>query len=195
MATSHTWQRPEAPTEWTRGFERSTAQPGKRGFDIVLSITGLVLGLPVMALCAAGVQLQSSGAVFCRTRCWGRGARAFDLMGLRTSDAAGRMTCAGRVMQWLGLDRLPRLVNVIRGEMSIVGPAPVPAGERDEASVRHLRRFELTPGMTGLRALGAFPGSTPGAYFSPDAAYRSHWSVWLDLTIVARTLMADGLDS
>jgi lipopolysaccharide/colanic/teichoic acid biosynthesis glycosyltransferase len=169
---------------------RGAVLPAKRVFDVVLSVTGLVLGLPLLALGAGAVQLQSRGAVFCRTRCWGCGGRGFELLRLRTADAAGRTTYAGCVLRRLGLDGLPQLVNVLRGEMSIVGSTPVPAGDRDEASVKHLRRFSVAPGMTGLWALGECEEAARGAFFSPDERYGSDWSVWLDIAIVARTLGA-----
>ncbi|HTX75777.1 MAG TPA: sugar transferase [Terracidiphilus sp.] len=199
MATSNSWYGADtqlAPEGWASGGARNTVLRAKRGFDIALSVTGLVLGLPVLALGAGAIQLQSRGPVLSRTRCWGRRARAFELLRLRTSDAEGRMTFAGRVLRRLGLDGLPQLVNVLRGEMSIVGPTPVPSGELDEASVRHLRRFDVTPGMTGLWALGECDEASPRAFFSPDESYRSHWSVWLDLSIVARALgaIAGGLN-
>ncbi|HWE84652.1 MAG TPA: sugar transferase [Terracidiphilus sp.] len=199
MATSNSWYRVNAhlaPEDWASGATRQAAPPAKRALDVALSVTGLVLGLPLLALGAGAVQLQSRGTVLCRTRCRGLGGRGFELLQLRTVDAAGRTTYAGRVLRRLGLDGLPQLVNVLRGEMSIVGPTPVPAGDRDQASVKHLRRFNMAPGMTGLWALGACREAAPGEYFSPDERYRSNWSVWLDLAIVARTLgrVAGGLD-
>lgn len=194
MATSNSWRRVDAhlaPEEWASGGAGSATLPGKRAFDIALSVAGLVLGLPLLALGAGAIQLQSRGPVFRRTRCWGRGARAFELLRLRTSNAAGQATYAGGVMRRLGLEGLPQLVNVLRGEMSIVGPTPVPCGEVDESSVRHLRRFTMTPGITGLWALSRCE-SAPGAFFSPDESYCSHWSVWRDMAIVARSLGAVG---
>lgn len=193
MATSNSWQRVGAhlaSAGRASGSARGAVLPAKRAFDVALSVTGLVLGLPLLALGAGAVQLQSRGAVFCRTRCWGCGARGFELLRLRTANAAGRTTVAGRVLRRLGLDGLPQLVNVLRGEMSIVGPTPVPAGDGDEASVRHLRRLSATPGMTGLWALGVCEEAAPGAFFSPEESYGSNWSVWLDIAIVARTLGA-----
>jgi exopolysaccharide production protein ExoY len=88
------------------------------------------------------------------------------------------------------VDRLPQLINVLRGEMSIVGPAPVAAGDCDESRVRHLRRFETEPGMTGLSELRNFGEPLPGSYISTDEIYRSSWSPLLDIAIVARSLYA-----
>lgn len=193
MATSDSWQRADAklsPAEWEDESTRSIELGGKRAFDLVLSVTGLVLGFPVMAVGAAVVRVESRGPVFSRTRCWGRGARAFERLCLRTTDAEGQPTRAGRVLHRLGIDGLPQLVNVLRAEMSIVGPSPVPADGGAGDSVKHLRRFRVRPGMTGTWALGAWRGATPGRYFSPDEAYRSSRSLWLDLAMVARKLAA-----
>lgn len=92
MATSDSWQRADAklsPAEWEDESTRSIELGGKRAFDLVLSVTGLVLGFPVMAVGAAVVRVESRGPVFSRTRCWGRGARAFERLCLRTTDAEG----------------------------------------------------------------------------------------------------------
>jgi len=191
MATSNSWHRAGtrvSGANWAAVGAESAGIAGKRAFDVALSIAGLVVGLPVLALCAAAVSLESRGPVMSRTKCWGRGARSFARLRLRTCDDAGRMTRTGRVLRRLGIDGLPQLVNVLRGEMSIVGPAPVPAGDRDEASVRHLRRFEVQPGMTGMWGLGSCLENAPMGYFSPEGYYRSNWSAWLDLAIVARAL-------
>jgi len=200
MATSNWWHRTEtqfAPRAWTRGAEKNATLAGKRAFDVALSVTGLCLGMPLMAVGAAAVCLESGGSVLTRTRCWGREGRIFERLRLRTTDRLGRMTWAGRVLCRLGIDGLPQLVNVLRGEMSIVGAAPVPAGGCDETAVRHLRRFESLPGITGLWALGSCLGDVPvREYFAPDEFYRMNWSPWLDLAMVARTLgaVASGAD-
>lgn len=179
-----------AEAKWTAAGAGSAGMAGKRAFDVALSIAGLTVGMPLLALGAAAVRLESRGGLLVRTTCWGRGARAFERLRLRTSDDAGRTTRAGRVLCRLGIDGLPQLVNVLRSEMSMVGPAPVPAGERSAASVRHLRRFAVQPGIAGAWALGCCRENAEGEYFSPDAYYRSHWSAWLDLAIVARALGA-----
>lgn len=191
MATTNPWQRSSArlsDAEWRDRASRRQALPGKRIFDLVLSVTGLLLGLPLMAMAAAAVGLGSSGAVFVRIRCWGAGARPFEQLRLRVEGADGKMSRTGRVVAWLRLDALPQLVNVLRGEMSLVGPAPVPAGDCAEARVRHLRRFEAKPGMTGMWALGSPDECAPGRYFSPEASYSTEWSAWRDLAIVVRAL-------
>lgn len=180
-----------APGEQSKGAAENADLAGKRVFDVALSAAGLFLGMPILVLGAAAVRLESPGPVLTRTRCWGRGGRIFEHLRLRTTDGAGRRTWVGRVLCRLGLDGLPQLVNVLRGEMSIVGPAPVPSGACDESAVRHLRRFESLPGITGLWALGSCLEDVPGKeYIAPDAVYRRNWSPWLDMAIVARTLGA-----
>ncbi len=198
MATSNSWQRARAilsSAEGTGGAARCQVRtvadlPGKRAFDIALSVTGLALGLPFMALGTAAVRLESSGPFFERTKCWGKGARVFARLRLRTTDSEGRMTQSGRILSRLGVNQMPQLVNVLRGEMSIVGPSLVLAGECDGATLRNLRRFDAAPGVTGLCKVPASLGPVPGSYVSPDEIYRSNRSVWLDLAIVARTLCA-----
>lgn len=192
MATSGSWQRADAQLNgaaWDVDSTRTLELKGKRAFDLVLSVTGLVLGSPFMALGAAAVWIESRGCVFSRVRCWGRGARSFERLCLRTSDAEGRMTRAGRAIHRVGIDGLPQLVNVLRGEMSIVGPAAIAAEGLAENNIKHLRRFEMRPGMTGMWPLGGCR-DVAGQYFSPDEAYGSSRSHWLDLTMVARKVWA-----
>lgn len=193
MATSDSWQRTDtqlSPAQWKDESTRIAELKGKRAFDLVFSVIGLVLWFPVIALGSAAVWLESRGSVFSRTTCWGRGTHEFERLCLRTTDGEGRMTRIGRILDRLGIDELPQFFNVLRGEMSIVGPAPIPPEGRAGASVRHLRRFEVQPGMTGMWTLGAGSDAELGSYFSPDQAYRSSRSLWLDLAMVARKLSA-----
>lgn len=195
MATTNPWQRTGAPDgECAQESARRLTLKGKRIFDVVLSATGLVVCLPLMALWAAAVCLESRGPALLRIRCWGAGARTFEQFRLRVEDAQGGTTGAGRLLARLRLDALPQLINVLRGEMSIVGPAPIPADGsadvREGANVRHLRRFAMKPGMTGMSAMGSCEDCLPGSYFSPESSYGSQWSVWRDLAIVARVIAA-----
>jgi lipopolysaccharide/colanic/teichoic acid biosynthesis glycosyltransferase len=104
--------------------------------------------------------------------------------------AEGQATRLGAILRLYGLDELPQLVNVVRGEMSIVGPRPVMAPDCSREEPRRFRRFEINPGMTGLWAMCETDWAYLRPYISPDEMYRKCWSVRLDLAIVMRSLGA-----
>jgi lipopolysaccharide/colanic/teichoic acid biosynthesis glycosyltransferase len=105
--------------------------------------------------------------------------------------AAGNVTSLGSFLRRYGLDELPQFVNVLRGQMSIVGPRPVLACDCPAApECPRLRRFEMNPGMTGLWAVHEAEYAPFASYISPDETYRQYWSLHLDLVIIVRSLGA-----
>ena len=186
----------------------------KRVFDIVLSALVAVLLLPVWLLIALAIKLDSRGPVFFVDRRVGVGEREFGMLKFRTmiadapelqpqleeaNEAEGalfkirddpRVTRVGRVLRRLSLDEIPQIVNVLKGEMSLVGPRPLPL--RDYALLEdwHRARYAVLPGMTGLWQISGRSGLTFDDLVRLDFTYIENWSIWLDITIIAKTIPA-----
>jgi len=99
-----------------------------------------------------------------------------------------RITKVGRLLRKYSLDELPQFVNVLLGDMSIVGPRPPIASEVRQYNLAHLRRLDVTPGITGLWQVQARQDPSFDSYISLDVAYIENWSVWLDIKIILRTI-------
>ena len=196
MDTSDSWNRipgSASPADWASEALEQVAGGradgmAKRWLDCALALSGLVLLFPVMLL--AAIAVRATGPVFHVSRRVGRQGRVFRCVKFRTMTADGRVTAAGEILRRYGLDEIPQLINVLRGEMSVVGPRPVMAANDAAQIVQRLRRFDTNPGMTGLWAMPQVEWTCLGPYLSPDETYRRNWSVWLDLSIVMRSLGA-----
>ena len=184
----------------------------KRIFDTVFSALVLIALAPVLAAIALAIKLDSPGPVFYVSERIGRKGMVFRCIKFRTMvrDAdqrrAGilhrnerdgvlfkmandpRITRAGRFLRKYSLDELPQFVTVLRGEMSVVGPRPPLAGEVGRYELSHLRRLDVMPGITGLWQVQARQDPSFDSYVSLDVTYIEHWSVWLDMKIVLRTI-------
>ena len=186
----------------------------KRAFDLGVSAIVVVVFLPLWLLIALAIKLDSRGPVFFVDRRVGVGEREFGMLKFRTmvADAAAlqpsleeaneaegalfkirddpRVTRVGRVLRRLSLDEMPQLLNVLRGEMSLVGPRPLPL--RDHALLEdwHHARYAVLPGMTGLWQISGRSGLTFDDLVRLDFTYLENWSIWLDVTILARTIPA-----
>jgi lipopolysaccharide/colanic/teichoic acid biosynthesis glycosyltransferase len=158
--------------------------------DLAVALPGLLLLLPLLAAIAVAVKLESRGPVLFVSRRLGRNARVFDCLKFRTMSHGHQETRLGSLLRRYGLDELPQLVNVVRGEMSVVGPRPRMASDSSRDAVCHFRRLELMPGMTGLWAVHGLECPPFEPYASTDDAYRRNWSVWLDMVIVVRSMGA-----
>ncbi len=186
----------------------------KRVFDIVVSLL-LVLALaPVLAVIALAVKLTSRGPVLYRSMRPGIGAEPFACFKFRTMDAGSevrqeeleqhnelsgalfkirddpRVTSVGSFLRRWSLDELPQLLNVLRGEMSLVGPRPLP--ERDYAQLEdwHRKRYHVLPGMTGLWQISGRSELDFDELVRLDFLYLERWSVFLDLSILLKTVPA-----
>ena len=184
----------------------------KRAFDLTGSAL-LLVGLgPLLALIALAVKLTSPGPVFFRQTRIGRDAEPFAMLKFRSmidgadrakdglrgrNEADGlfkiaddpRITRVGRMLRATSLDELPQLLNVVRGEMSLVGPRPLVPDEDSQIKGWHRRRLQLTPGMTG-------PWQVLGSTRIPlremvkiDYLYVANWSLWEDVKIMLRTIV------
>lgn len=195
MATSNIWQRAAESVETPDLAAGSGARNAglvwqKRMFDGLVSGLALAAAWPLMVAVGAAIKLDSKGPVLFASRRWGKGGRIFRCIKFRTMTDGEQVTRVGRLLRRFGLDELPQLVNVLRGEMSLVGPRPLLAGENADRQRADRRRFQAVPGMTGLWPMRELEPVVQGRYFSPDESYRRNWSVWLDLQILLRTIPA-----
>jgi lipopolysaccharide/colanic/teichoic acid biosynthesis glycosyltransferase len=168
----------------------------------------LALTSPLLAAAALLIKLESRGPVFYRQRRVGRDGRPFELWKLRTmvpgAEAMGagvyvlegdpRITRAGRRLRRFSLDELPNLVNVLKGEMAIVGPRPTVQEQVDRYTERQRRRLEVKPGITGWAQVNGRTSLPWPERIELDVWYVEHRSLALDLRILARTakLLATG---
>ncbi len=186
----------------------------KRCFDVVVSTFVIVIGSPVWAAIACAIKVSSPGPVFYRDRRIGLGERGFGMMKFRTmyadaaerqaaleavNEASGplfkikddpRVTTVGRVLRRYSLDELPQVLNVLWGEMSLVGPRPLPIRDYDQLQQWHRKRYLVLPGMTGLWQVSGRIDLSFDDLVRLDFYYIEEWSIWLDITILAKTLPA-----
>lgn len=173
----------------------------KRVFDLALTIPALVVLLPVLAAVAVLVRVAIGAPIFFRQVRPGLGGRPFEMFKFRTmSDARGpdglllpdaeRLGGMGRFLRASSLDELPELWNVVRGEMSLVGPRPLlmeylPLYDRAQA-----RRHDVLPGLTGWAQIGGRNALSWDEKFAADIWYVANRSLWLDCKIIALTVLA-----
>jgi lipopolysaccharide/colanic/teichoic acid biosynthesis glycosyltransferase len=176
----------------------------KRALDVAGASVGLLVSAPFLAAAAAAVKLDDGGPVLYRQRRVGKDGREFDLLKIRTmvvgaerlgagyavDEADPRITRAGRVLRRLSLDELPQLWNVVRGDMSLVGPRPTLAYQVARYTERQRRRLEVRPGITGWAQIHGRAALPWDERIELDVWYVEHRSFWLDLRIVARTPFA-----
>jgi len=191
--------------EVVRESEWRISLPVKRLLDLAAGSLLLLLAFPVLAICAAAVKLSSPGPILYRQIRVGRDQLPFTLWKLRTMqvDAEAeavevlaqlddpRLTPIGAFLRRFRLDELPQLVNILAGSMSLVGPRP----ERPGFVQRYLKevpgyaeRFSLAPGLTGLAQVNGDYHSSPQNKLRYELAYMANWNLWLDLSILLRTI-------
>jgi len=171
----------------------------KRSFDLLAVILTAPLWLPVLGVVALLVRWKLGSPVFFRQRRPGLGGKIFELIKFRTMtdarDATGqllpdavRLTPFGRWLRATSLDELPELFNVLRGEMSLVGPRPLLVEYLPRYNARQARRHEVRPGLTGLVQINGRNGLSWEQKFEYDVWYVDNRSWWLDLSILFRTV-------
>ena len=173
-----------------------------RSLDIVVASAALLVLSPLLALAGLLIKLESRGAVFYRQRRVGRGGRPFEMWKLRTMvpgaetmgaglyvlEGDSRITRVGRRLRRFSLDELPNLVNVVRGEMAIVGPRPTVQQQVDRYTERQRRRLEVKPGITGWAQVNGRATLPWPERIELDVWYVEHRSLVLDLRILAKTV-------
>jgi lipopolysaccharide/colanic/teichoic acid biosynthesis glycosyltransferase len=169
--------------------------------DLMLAVLGLALASPLLLACAIAIRLESRGPVVYRQRRVGKDGEIFELFKLRTmrrgADPIGvgtavtaddpRVTRVGRLLRRFSLDELPNLINVLRGEMAVVGPRATLPAQVELYTPRQRRRLELKPGVTGWAQIHGRAGIPWEERIELDVWYVEHRSIPLDLRILART--------
>jgi lipopolysaccharide/colanic/teichoic acid biosynthesis glycosyltransferase len=173
---------------------------GKRALDLALAIPVLVLSLPVQALVALLVRAKLGSPVLFRQERPGLHGQAFEMVKFRTmlpvdiaagqTDDASRMTRLGVLLRTTSLDELPTLWNIVRGDMSVVGPRPLLMQYLALYSPEQARRHDVKPGLTGLAQVEGRNALTWDAKFQKDLEYLQRQSLLMDLAIVCRTVLS-----
>jgi lipopolysaccharide/colanic/teichoic acid biosynthesis glycosyltransferase len=164
--------------------------------DVVVLVAVAVPALAIGAVCAVAVKLTSKGPVFFWQERVGMNGRPFEVAKFRTMlvgqnpvfPDASRITSAGRVLRRLSLDELPQLINVARGEMSIVGPRPTLQYQVDRYDERQRARLCVRPGLTGLAQIRGRNALSWGQRIEYDVEYVQTQSAWLDVKILLGTV-------
>jgi lipopolysaccharide/colanic/teichoic acid biosynthesis glycosyltransferase len=173
-----------------------------RAFDLVIAIAALVIASPLLAAAAIAIRLESRGPVIYRQRRVGKDGRPFEMLKLRTmvsgaehigaglavNEGDPRITRTGAILRRFSLDELPNLINVLRGEMAIVGPRPTVQVQVDQYTDRQRRRLEVKPGITGWAQVNGRTSLPWNERIELDVWYVDHRSLKLDAQILARTL-------
>jgi exopolysaccharide biosynthesis polyprenyl glycosylphosphotransferase len=183
----------------------------KRSFDVIVAALILLLLLPVWALIALLIKTTSRGPVFYAAPRIGLREQPFAMLKFRTmvADAEGqqaslesaneaggalfkirndpRVTRVGRMLRRFSIDEIPNLINVMRGDMSLVGPRPLPPRDHAKLEPWHRRRTNVLPGMTGLWQIGGRSDASFDDLVRLDFYYLETWSIWLDITILVKT--------
>jgi lipopolysaccharide/colanic/teichoic acid biosynthesis glycosyltransferase len=173
-----------------------------RSLDVLLAALALLICAPFLVLAAFVIRLSGPGPVIYRQRRVGKDGHEFELLKLRTmvpgSDPVGvgtvvtredpRVTRVGRLLRRTSFDEVPNLLNVLRGEMAIVGPRPTIPAQVDDYTPRQRRRHEVRPGITGWAQVQGRAGIPWEERIELDVWYVDHRSVGLDLRILAKTV-------
>jgi len=174
----------------------------RRTIDILASVAGLLLTAPVIALAALAIRLESPGPVIYRQRRIGRHGRAFDVLKLRTMvDGAehlgaglavdrgdARITRVGALLRRTSVDELPNFLNVLRGEMSLIGPRPTLPHQVEAYDERQRGRLAIRPGITGWAQVNGRTSLPWAERIELDLHYIEHRSLALDIEILKRTV-------
>ncbi len=192
--------------------EHIKKQAGKRFFDFILSLSMLIIFLPVFAVIAVMIKMDSPGPVFYLSKRYGRRGRIVKMYKFRSmvSDADEikeqlrhknevdgpifkmkkdpRVTSVGQFLRRYSLDELPQIINVLKGEMSLVGPRPFPIDQIEKEDLRQLKRLEVRPGITGLWQVRGRSDISFSRLVRWDIWYINNWSFWLDLNILLQTI-------
>jgi exopolysaccharide biosynthesis polyprenyl glycosylphosphotransferase len=196
------------------GPDRALGLVAKRLVDVAVAGAALLIGSPVLLGIAVAIRLRDGAPVFFRQTRIGLHGRRFHMVKFRTMNVGAeagleellehseingaafkmtadpRVTSTGRRLRRTSLDELPQLWNVLRGDMSLVGPRPALPREVDTYDLWHRRRLSMKPGITGLSQVSARRAKEFDSWAQLDLSYIDRWSLWLDMKILARTIPA-----
>jgi len=172
-----------------------------RALDVAIAGVGLAVTSPLMLAAVAAIRLESRGAAFYKQRRVGQHGEPFELWKLRTmvpgAEAMGagiyvlegdpRITRVGRLLRRFSLDELPNLLNVLKGDMAIVGPRPTIQEQVDRYTERQRRRLEVKPGITGWAQVNGRTSLPWPERIELDVWYVDHRTLWLDVKILLKT--------
>ena len=175
-----------------------------RALDAAIAGAGLVLTSPILAVAALAIKLEDRGPILYRQTRVGRDAEDFELLKLRTmvvgAETLGagfaidrgdpRITRAGRLLRRASIDELPQLWNVLRGDMSLIGPRPTLRYQVEQYDERQRRRLHVRPGLTGWAQVNGRAELPWPERIELDVWYVEHRSAWVDLKILLRTPLA-----
>ena len=203
------------PVLYVEPVERQGLRPAaKRIFDVVVASLSLLVVLPLLAIAAIAIKLDSRGPVIFRQTRVGRDGAEFEVLKLRsmTADAEDRLadlidlneadgpvfklredprvTRVGKYLRKFSIDELPQLWNVVRGEMSLVGPRPALPAEMEAWTADLYERLRVRPGITGMWQVNGRTDSSADDYLRLDLYYVDNWSFFMDMVILAKTLPA-----
>jgi exopolysaccharide biosynthesis polyprenyl glycosylphosphotransferase len=186
----------------------------KRAFDLAVAGLVLVVGLPLWLVIALAIKATSRGPVLYPDPRIGLAERQFEMLKFRTmvagaaqqqaaleraNEASGalfkirrdpRVTAVGRILRRYSIDELPNLINVLRGEMSLVGPRPLPLRDYGLLEDWHRRRYNVLPGITGLWQVSGRSDLSFDDLVRLDFYYLENWSIWLDIAVLFKTPFA-----
>ena len=197
---------------------RRSSRAMKRALDLAVATAGLIVLSPILLTCALAIKIESPGGALFRQRRVGRDGEPFEVFKFRSmyidadvrktevarlnfhggGNTSGmfkiredpRITRVGRVLRRLSLDELPQLINILRGEMSLVGPRPLIENEDRQVEGRYRRRLLLTPGLTGSWQVNGRSEIPFEDMVSLDYLYVTNWSIWGDMKLILRTFSA-----
>lgn len=170
----------------------------KRLFDIVCALGGLIILSPVLIICALLIRFNLGSPIFFRQRRIGKDNKEFEMIKFRSMKDAfdkngnalpdeERMTKLGKVLRSLSLDELPELINILKGDMSLIGPRPLLVQYLTLYNERQIKRHNVTPGLTGWAQVNGRNSLSWSEKFELDVWYVENWSLWVDVKIFFMT--------
>lgn len=170
----------------------------KRLFDIVCALGGLIILSPVLIICALLIRFNLGSPIFFRQRRIGKDNKEFEMIKFRSMKDAfdkngnalpdeERMTKLGKVLRSLSLDELPELINILKGDMSLIGPRPLLVQYLPLYNERQIKRHNVTPGLTGWAQINGRNSLSWSEKFELDVWYVENWSLWVDVKIFFMT--------
>ncbi|EOU1998572.1 TPA: sugar transferase [Clostridium perfringens] len=166
----------------------------KRTFDIIASLGGIIVLSPIMIICAILIRINLGSPIFFKQKRIGKDNKEFEMIKFRTMkdavDKEGnqlpdelRLTKVGQILRSLSIDELPELINILKGDMSLIGPRPLLVKYLPLYNERQIRRHEVLPGLTGWAQVNGRNNITWSEKFELDVYYVENWSLKLDLKI------------